>query len=170
MSETLQNGSIEAAIGETYLKANQPTKSRNRITIVETITYERENGEPFQVSTRCDCAVSQDTQPYQREITVTEEWKPIDLGWAVEWLDSGKPIGVISIHHLGGNRLQKVPTETERLETISRTLYIALGSDSREIVEIFPRDSFRSVLSDARWVKIRAKRGTVRALVTIFPG
>lgn len=145
------------------LRAN---RFRNRITTTETVTYEREDGEPFQITTKCSRPIEQDTQPYQREIKVTEEWKPIDLGWALEW----DKIGTISIQHLGEKTLQRNPTPEEKLENASRSLYVALGSDSSPFLEIYPKDSFRSVVSDPRALRIRAKSGTIRCLLTIFPG
>lgn len=144
------------------LRANRP---RNRMTTTETVTYEREDGDPFQVNTKCSRAIEQDTQPYQREIKVTDEWKPIDLGWAVEW----DKIGTIHIEHLGEKTPQRNPTPEEKLESASRSLYVTLGSDSKAFLEYFPKDSFRAILSDPRALRIRAKSGSIRCLLTIFP-
>lgn len=141
-------------------------RSRNRITTVESITYEREDGEPFQVATRCWREVEQDTQPYQREIKIGEDWKPLDLGWATEW----DKIGTISIQHLGEKPSQKVLSPEELALTRSKTLLVTLGSDSKDFLEYFPEDSFRAVISDARSLRIRSKIGTIRLLLTIFPG
>src|SRR3990167_1669524 len=147
---------------ESVIKSRQP----NRLTTTETVTYERENGESFQVATKCWRAIEQDTQPYQREIKITEEWKPIDLGWATEW----DKIGTIVIQHLGEKLFQKIPTPEERLENASRSLYVALGSDSISYLEYFPKDSFRAIVSDPRALRIRSKSGVVRAMLTILPG
>lgn len=147
------------------LIAREP-KPNNRLTTTETITYERQDGEPFQIATKCWRAIEQDTQPYQREIKVTEEWKPLDLGWANEW----DKIGTISLQHLGEKILQRIPTPEEKLENASKSLYVTLGSDPSLYIEIPPKDSFRAILSDSRALRIRAKSGVIRVLLTILPG
>lgn len=140
-------------------------RPRNRQTTTETITYEREDGEPFQIQTKCWRAINQDTQPYQREIKVGEEWKPIDLGWADEW----EGIGTISIQHLGDKAPQRVLSPEEATERASRGFYVGLESLPKAYLEFYPSDSFRAILSDARALRIRAKTGTVRLLLTILP-
>ncbi len=160
------SGYVQKEISEQDLEEIKATRARNRMTITETVTYNRENGKPFQVSTKCARSISQDTQPYQREIKVTEEWKPIDLGWAVEW-ESG--IGIVHIEHLGETLLQRIPTVEEKLENSSRSFYIALGIDFGPYLEYYPKDAFRAILSDARALRIRSKSGTIRCLLTIFP-
>lgn len=156
---------IRNAITRAELNALKEQRSRNRMTVVETITYEREDGEPFQVQTKVGRPIEQDTQPYQREIKIGEEWKPIDLGWATEW----DKIGTISIKHLGEKPSQKVLTPEERAEIASKTLLVGLESLPTVWLEYFPLDSFRAILSDARGLRIRSSKGTIRLLLTIFP-
>lgn len=167
--DTLSHGSISSGtssrepLDATLIRNQRP---RNRFTTVETVTYEREDGEPFQVPTKCWRPIEHDTQPYQREIKIEEEWKPIDLGWSVEW----DKIGTVSILHLGEKTPQKVPTHEELALTHSKTLLIALGDDPKAYLEVNPLDSFRAILSDPRALRIRSSKGTIRLLLTIFPG
>lgn len=161
-----KSGNVQKEITEQELEEIKANRSRNRMTTTEAVTYTRENGKPFQVVTKCERPIQQDTQPYQREIKVTEEWKPIDLGWAAEW-EQG--IGTVSIQHLGENLLQRIPTPEEKLENSSRIFYVKLEDVSKEYFEYYPRDSFRAILSDARALRIRSKSGTIRCLLTIFP-
>lgn len=161
--DTLQETQI--AITASELKPIREQRPRNRMTTVETVTYEREDGEPFQVQSKAWRPIEQDTQPYQREIKVGEEWKPINLGWATEW----DKIGTVVISHLGEKPSQKVLTPEEKLAIASKTLYVTLGDVLGGRIEVYPLDSFRACLSDPRGLRIRSSKGTIRLLLTIFP-
>lgn len=143
--------------------ATQPTKVINdRITVVELISHQRvtlgERSPP--VDSKYWRELKHSDQPYQRSYTVTEDSKPLDIGWAREWPNG---IGMIHIANIEGAFSQTIPTQAEKDALAVRI--VEVGSDWL----IYPGESMRGVPSSPNILNVRCRSGSAKITVTVYP-
>jgi hypothetical protein len=157
--------------GPTY-KVSTP---KGHISVVETVYHQLTDGQPIAVESRFSRSTETDEQPYQRKITVTEEWKSIDHGWIeqVGMLHLSNEEGVFSV----------MPTEEEKQEVLEKIVEIGVAeiqsfanakisfSPANILVclIILPQESMRVVPYDIPRLRIRCRKGTAKCIITLFP-
>jgi len=87
-----------------------------RITVVDSVYWSTEDGQPVQISSRFSRPLESEEQPYIRRITVGEEWQPLDLGWV------GKVGLLVLANEPTPRRVQ--PTAEERDEDDARVVLV----------------------------------------------
>jgi hypothetical protein len=102
-------------------------------------------------------------QPYQRTITVGEEWKPLSLGWVTE--DGGR----CALLYLQNQptRFSVIPTAEQRAEADAKVVELGFDHLSADIL-ISPGESARFRPSPDP-IMVRCRKGTTKLLVTAVP-
>lgn len=134
--------------------------SRDRFTVVETIAFNSQGGSrvaPVESKYFRELS-SQEDRPYQRTYKVSEEPKPLDLGWAGEWAE----IGLLHVSNDEGKHTPYIPTPKEKQETAKRI--VELGDWL-----ILPGESMRGLPKVIKDLKVRCQSGTAKITVTIYP-
>ena len=131
----------------------------DRITVVETISYaSQEPGQVPAVSSKYTRLVQHTERPYQRTYKVTEESKPLDLGWAAEW----EKISLLHVANEEGRFLQFIPTPKEVKATRQKIVQVGEWL-------VHPGESLRATPADIRSLTIRSLSGPARVTITIYP-
>lgn len=149
MSETNQIEETVTVGGKEYqvvkeLKQNTD-QSFNRVTIVESIYHENNEG-PAQINTPSfSYQLTSDEQAYTRIMTVKEEWVPLDTGW----LD-GK-VSMIHLFNMEGKIAPVRLSEEQKADIQSRVIELGISCVGPKPVEngmitcsyLSPRKSIR---------------------------
>jgi hypothetical protein len=141
---------------------------RTRIVVVETIGFQPPEGEAQMVDSRYVrwLEAGMDEQVYKRKFTATEEWKPVDIGWAKEW----PGVSVVHISNVGVGPLATIPTAAEREELARRIIEVKIGSaDPDSVLLIPPGESLRVCPARPDKILIRSQHNTTRYQIGIFP-
>lgn len=133
-----------------------------RITVVESVYYALDGRDPVECHGEYSAKTMSDQQPYVKQITVGEDWMPIDLGWL-------RSVGEIHVANRAGTGLQKVPTDAERAVTNAKVLQIA-GYGNVPIALARAGRTARFEPCDATTLKIRCLCGETECIVSLFPG
>lgn len=141
---------------------------KDRLVVVETVYHQPTGEQPTAVESRFSRDLQTVEQPYQRQLTATEEWKPLDCGWI-------KDAGMLVIQNLEG-KFQANPTDEERAEAAARVLEVSYREDqdpnmdvSRHGWLIYPGESFRGCPSNLDLLAVRSQYGSLRLSVFIIP-
>lgn len=92
-------------------------KNLPRITVMETIFYQRPGEQPSSVRTRFHKRCKNSEQEYKRELSLTEVWTPLEYGWI------GESPGMVTINNL--------ETSTEKLVEVGIKFHSEPQSKSR---------------------------------------
>lgn len=128
----------------------------SRITIVETVYYQRADRQPTSVCTRFSTRSDSEEQHFTRELRVGQEWQTIDFGWV-------KSVGMLVIVN-EREKFQVRPTPERQAEADSRLVEIDNGGTWL----IPPGGSHRGI--PVGELRIRCRTGEARVTVTVFPG
>lgn len=97
----------------------------NRLTIVETLSFNPMDREPKAVTGAYSRKLSTNEEPYSRATTVGQEWAELSLGWVEE-------CGMLYLSNEEGKTPHAtIPTEAEVAEVQSRILEVSLDGANR---------------------------------------
>lgn len=145
----------------------------DRITVVENIYFQRRGEDPSQCGKNFELTLETKEQPYDRDLTINEEWKLLDLGWLKE------NTKLLWIFNKEGKFLATIPTKEEK-EIVSKKVievffYNRLQGDIRSfeniraVNEIYPLTASRCCLSPSVDVYARSQSGPIKLTVVAFP-
>lgn len=144
--------------------------NRCRFGAVTTLFHQQPRTPAFTVDVRFTRFLDSDEQPYQRRLTLTESWVPLDLG---SWIDPEK-VAVLIIKNEEGRHLT-IPTEEEKKDMAERRVFIGrpFGNDPKGFIDIHwqirPDECFQGEPYNAQGLYLRAARGKVRCTLTVIP-
>jgi hypothetical protein len=145
-------------------KPERPIEEKDRITADFRIHHEHCcDGNPLSIV----CQFSQflkgkEVQPYSRRIKVTEEWKPIDLGW----VKNEAEVGYIFLDYKKDKVKQK--TSDEREEPIG-DLLVSCREPARNDLAIPYGQGLPLFASFPEDWKLKSSKGVINIWVTVFP-
>ena len=136
--------------------------SKDILTVVEMVYLQPIDGEAQCVESRYMRELDTHEQLYKRRMTVTNEWKPLDVGWI-------EKAGLLVIHNEEGQHLTANPTEEEAKTIADSIVEISSNSEGCFRILVRPGESTRFEPSDVFKLQIRSR--TAKAFVTIhaFP-
>lgn len=138
---------------------------------VHVIVYHQNPGEdPFQRTSIWDRRLKSGDQPYQRRLTIGQEWTPLDLGWI-------KEPGYILLENRAGRREPENPTEERKAEIASMVLdvgffaYLDPGSGPAMVPSLVVRPGGAQPfeLYEGARVYLRSAYGSIPVNVYVFP-
>lgn len=143
------------------------SEGKDRLTLVASIYHEHPGEEPFSFAFQASRSLpSCDDQVYQRRLTLSEIWTPLDLGW---FKDTPERIGYICIENLEGRIKHTYPTEEQRREMAKKVVLVSPSRDDDRAWEIWPTFSFIGLPTKPELVDLRCKSGSAKILLTVFP-
>ena len=136
---------------------------KDRITVREMIYHQQAGEQPTGTETKFSHELESHEQPYQRRLSVGEDWIPLDHGWIEE-------ASLLSIFNEEGKFLQVNPTDEERAEAAKKVLQV---SPTINVVVnpwiILPGQSMRGCPLSIRSMFVRSQSGVISFSVHIFP-
>lgn len=135
---------------------------QSRLTVVESIYFQPQNGNPKQVSAGFERKLSSTEDPYERNLKITTTWQKIDWGWLED-------VGTFVISNEEGKRLQKIPTPEEEAAIAACVVEISYSQDSKEAWLIPPGESMRGFPKIPQSLFIRCQSETVRIKLFAVP-
>ncbi len=135
---------------------------RDRITVVEQVTYQQNNREPNSSRNTYVRYVESAEQLYHRiEVIATEEWQPLIPNGC--WILNVGCLLIIS----EGTKFILQPTEEEQAEADAKILEITDCRDNSWLV--YPKETFRGSPTHPEELLIRSQSGEARYTITVFP-
>ena len=144
----------------------------SRLVIVEETYYQCRGEEPFQLTSRYVRHLDTEEQPYQRKITVTEEWQELDYGWVED-------ISLVYIVNEEGRNRRTVPSAEELEESARKVVEATIGTHlvfSPEKVDgeppvflIPPGEAFKAYPAGNTGIYVRSQLGNTNCTITILP-
>ena len=131
-----------------------------RLTIVEMIYHQIPDRQPFAVDWRSSRQLSSNERPYERNMIVTEEWEPLPGAWLTG-------CSMVHVSNQEGKWLQCVPTVEETAAIATKVIEVSTGG---ALWLVHPGESFRGCPADLSTVRIRSRCGSIKCIVTLFPG
>jgi hypothetical protein len=159
------------SLEEPQVPAEEPlpqlVPARGHFTVVEQVHYQPVGEQAMTVfgdGHRYSHEVDEDEQPYERHLTATEEWKPLDMGWISR-------CGQLLLRNDEGNRYLVNPTEQEKAETAKKVIEVAFlhGYDERDALLVPPRESMRVYPKDASRLIVRCQKGKAHYTLALLP-
>jgi hypothetical protein len=138
-----------------------------RIAVVEMVSFNSPGISSHSTDTRFVRHLKSDEQPYIRQLTIGEDWQPLDLGWV-------KNPSMIIIENREGSFMQVQPTREEREEAAKKVVEIGIRNGETEATWpdwlVRPGENFRGSPSfiDTK-IEIRCQHGKAKVTVNIFP-
>lgn len=143
-----------------------PAPIKSRLTVVETVYHQNGTDQPTSAySSFCRTLVSQDEQPFAKQVKVTEDWRPLDLGWIEQ-------AGMVVIRNESGVFKIVIPTDSEREVEMRKVVEVGFCTGSYEItpsVLIPPTESARFYPYELSQLRIRCRSGMAKCTVHLFP-
>lgn len=141
-----------------------PIPRTARLTVVEQLSYEQQNGKHPQVRSAYSRSIGSDEEVYQRSLPVTPAWAPVDTGWV------SSP-GMIHLVNEEGKNLTVIPTREERAAIDSRIIEVKVdGADDSHVFLLWPGESMRVYPGPGLKLVARCPAGPARCALSIFPG
>lgn len=137
-----------------------------RITVVTKSYYQPPDNPAVSVVARFSRDVATDKQIYVRNLTATEEWLQVDIGWL-------ETTSMLIIVNREGQQLQTKPTQQEQEAINQKVLQVTYLHPSEKPVGyllIAPGESLRITPSNLEHLCIRCKQGSVKYTLNAFPG
>ncbi len=132
------------------------------LTVVEMVYLQSVEGETQCIESRYMRELDTQEQLYKRRTTVTNEWKPLDVGW-IE-----KP-GLLVINNEEGKHLTVNPTEEEAKAIADRVVEISSNPEGCFRILIRPGESTRFEPSDVSKLQIRSQSDKASVIIHAFP-
>ena len=134
-------------------------ETHTRITIVEHVYHQVSNEDVSHFQATYEEQLSSNEQVYSRRYQITDEWKPLDLGWF-----ESKDVGRILIKNEGYGYRDKNPSPEEIASDLDQIVYV-------DNLIIHPLDTLRfcPCISSITGMKVRAKHSTSKITITVFP-
>lgn len=132
------------------------------LTVVEMIYLQSRNGEAQCVESRYMRELDTDEQLYKRRLVITNEWKPLDVGW-IE-----KP-GLLIIHNEEGKHLTVNPTYKEKQIIADRVVEISSNPEGCFSILVLPGESTRFQPSEVSKLQIRCRSDKASIIIHAFP-
>jgi hypothetical protein len=126
-----------------------PAKSlASRLVVIERVYHQRPGQQPITTQSRFSRTLESSEQQYVREVTVTEEWTPIDTGWI-------KSAGML---HLSNDE-----------RDAAKVVQVTVQGSNIPAWLVIPGESLRGMPADAGRLMVRCQRGTARCTLTLIP-
>lgn len=142
-------------------------KSLDRMTATLSLVYEQPEEQPVAMDAIATLVQEPgDDEPYQRKITVTDEWQRLDYGW----LD-GKVGHVLIINKMRVPNF--APKQTTSDEDNSQTIELSFDGEAEQKfanVEIANGSFFLFKPTMAYNVRVRCKKGRSKIHLMVMPG
>lgn len=103
---------------ETPRDVSTPAPVRTSITVLKTIHYQSNQGEPVTVEGRYSNRIQNEEEPYSRRIKVGSEWQKLDVGWV-------ETPGIICLKNII-DRQQVVPTAEVKAQLQAKIVQIGI--------------------------------------------
>ena len=138
-------------------------QDKSVLTIVENVYYREPGEQPTMTELSHSRIIDGTGQVYERRLTATEEWQPLDCGWIEE-------TSQLIIRNREGYFLQTNPTEEERKESDSKILEISFSPEmENECWLVYPTESMRGVPKILAPLFIRSQSGKTRFTLVLYP-
>ena len=132
------------------------------LTVVEMVYLQSIDGEAQCVESRYMRELNTHEQLYKRKLTITNEWKPLDVGWCE------KP-GLLVIHNEEGKHSTVNPTEEEAKAIADSIVEISPNPESCFSIYVRPGESSRFEPSDVSKLQIRSLSDEASIIIQAFP-
>lgn len=138
--------------------------NRARTGVVFCFYHQQPQQPTFTVEARYGHVVESEEQPYQRQLTLADQWQPLDCGW----LDPLK-INTLIIQNNEG-RFAVVPTEAEKKDVAQRIVEVGIQSSSGIILcwKVQPGRVMHVEPANAQLLFLRAQHGKIRCSITLM--
>jgi hypothetical protein len=146
------------------------TARTSQVTVISNVYFQCPPHQPLLVSSSYSYKPTSDEQPYIREMTIGEEWQPLDCGWI-------ERCSLLIIKNEEGRLKDKFPGEKEKEETAARVVEIAvfLWKEERdpERLALFStispgRDMRITPIALSDW-RIRCRKGKAQVIISLIP-
>jgi hypothetical protein len=143
--------------------SDEPRKSH--VVVVETVYHQLGSDQPTTVygqdGHHYGYDLDSDEEPYSRRKVATEEWKPLDCGWA--------PNGsLLLIRNDEGGQVKVNSSSEERTDVDDRTLELSYDPDTVQWV-VKPGRSMRASPINPQKLSIRCHKGSARYSLCLLP-
>ena len=139
--------------------------NRCRFGVVNTLFHQQPHTPAFTVEARFTRFLDSDEQPYQRRLTLTEDWQKLDYGWLAP-----DRVAVLVIKNEEGRYLT-IPTQEEKDDMARRTIH--LGHKIGDVVAAYwlvrPGECFQGEPFSLEDFYLRSAKGKIRCTITIIP-
>ena len=136
----------------------------DRLTLILSVVHERRGDAPFSTAFRHSHGLDSSEQTWQRRITVTEDWRSLDLGWL-----SDENAGLLFLENLTGRAPLRNPTAAELAEQAQRVVEVALTGDQNSSWLLTPACPMLATPQRHTTVRLRCLKGQTEVKVTVFP-
>ena len=136
-----------------------------RLTVVESLTYQSDDGPPVIVLTQSERRIISDEQPFQKIQKVSDKWCTLNTKLMLEFI-GGVSTGLLSIRHDKPTPGQVNPTADEKEANVSRVLLVKLDG---LILELLPGESLRVIPNTLPEIEMCCSEGSAKSTVTLFP-
>jgi hypothetical protein len=160
--------------------ASSMTEADSYITVVEYVYYQQRGElDPVAVEVLYNRRTQTSEQAYVRQLSVGDQWTPIDQGWLKE-----TGVGLLVLQN-EGIKFSTQPTQLQQEEADSKVVEVAIlpkqdiGArrtmhSSPELgpqvfTQVRPVEALRLVPVDLESLRIRCRSGSVRCLLTLIP-
>ncbi len=139
-------------------------QEKSVITIVENVYYREPGEEPVMTELRHSRIIDGTGQAYERRLTATEDWQPLDCGWI-------KEASQLIIRNREGYFPVTNPTEEEQAEADSKIIEIAHGTPKNSDFSwlVYPKESMRGVPGNLNGLNVRSQSGSTRFTLVLYP-
>ncbi len=131
------------------------------LTVVEMVYLQSIEGEAQCVESRYMRELDTHEQLYKRKLTVTNEWKPLDVGWI-------EKAGLLVIHNEEGKHLTVNPTEEEAKAIADSIVEISSNPEGCFSILVRPGESTRFEPSDVSKLQIRSQSDKAAIIIHAF--
>ncbi len=136
-------------------------EQKNRLSVVGAVYYETPDAQPDGVQYVFSRGLETDDQVYKRNLTATEEWRPLDCGWLPN------PGMLLIVNNEG--KFSVNPTDEERKEAVRKVLEVCYDYTTSYCWLIPVGESMQAYPSNAQKLFIRCQSGIAKFTVHLFP-
>lgn len=136
-----------------------------RITIVESVNFQSEDGPPLTVLTQAQRLVESDEQPFQKIQKVSEDWKALNTKLFLQLMNNCK-IGMLSIRYDKPAQEQVLPTSEQKKLDNARLVKVRLDT---VVLSLLPGESLRICPEELPSIDLCCSEGEAKATITLFP-
>lgn len=134
-----------------------------QMTVVSSVYFQSPEEQPIQTEYRYTRPLASEEQPYARSLKVGPEWVLLDCGWVRE-------AALVVLENLEGTRLQKVPTEEERVSIDSRVVEISFSrQDPSPALTVRPGGGCQFEPTELTSIRVRCRDGVAKCSLLIIP-
>jgi len=152
-------------LGTEPVPLQAPPPVRDRITMVMHIHHQHQGEQPHSVEGITEQWLQGTEQPYPRRTTVTDQWKPLDLGWL-----SVEDAGMLVVENLEGRNPQRRISKEEQAQIDLKVVEVGRGENDKELRLLCPPKGALPVSANSlAGLKIRCRSGSAQCMITVFP-